>query len=179
MNQELDSALKTEIQRLVRSGIQNIQTIKVMLKTLVNNNIGTDVSDHYRAFFPTKKIIRNYVSKYYYASKQSKIHQIALGLKIEAWKKDFPENKYFYRPHKVEKNEAQSFLFCFQTQWQQNVMKRYGVIALIDSTNKTTKYSLPLFSLVVKTNVNYIIVGLFVVQYETGNSIAEVLQIFK
>ncbi|XP_065209956.1 uncharacterized protein LOC135838315 isoform X1 [Planococcus citri] len=58
-------------------------------------------------------------------------------------------------------------------------MKRYGEIVLIDSTYKTTKYSLPLFSIVVKTNVSYIIVGVFVVQWETSDSIQEALEIFK
>ena len=40
------------------------------------------------------------------------------------------------------------------------------------------RYELPLFFLVVKTNVNYIVVGSFIIQRETTASIQEALGIF-
>ena len=41
-------------------------------------------------------------------------------------------------------------------------MTRYGnEMTLLDATYKTTRYNLPLFFLVVKTNVNYAVVGGF------------------
>ena len=44
---------------------------------------------------------------------------------------------------------------------------------------KTTKYSLPLFFVVVKTNVDYQVVSSFVVQDETRAAITEALRIIK
>ena len=47
-------------------------------------------------------------------------------------------------------------------------MKKYGNrITLLDATYKTTKYSIPLFFVAVKTNVKYMVVGSFAIQEET------------
>ena len=50
-------------------------------------------------------------------------------------------------------------------------------LCLLDATCKTSRYALPLFFLCVKTNVNYTVVGLFVVQTETKTAISEALAI--
>ena len=47
---------------------------------------------------------------------------------------------------------------------------------MLDATYKTTRYNLPLFFVVVKTNVDYQIVGSFVVQSETTDAIFEVFE---
>lgn len=52
-------------------------------------------------------------------------------------------------------------------------------MAFLDATYKTTKYSLPLFQVAVKTNGDYQVVAEFVVQDETPASITEALQIIK
>ena len=46
-------------------------------------------------------------------------------------------------------------------------------------TYKTTNYLLPLFFVVVKTNVDYQVVSSFVMQYETRAAITEALRIIK
>ena len=74
----------------------------------------------------------------------------------------------------------ENLLFIHQTKWQQKLLKTYGgEICLLDATYKTTKYSLPLFFLCVKTNVDYSVVGTFMCQYENTASIAEALSFFK
>lgn len=50
---------------------------------------------------------------------------------------------------------------------------------LVDATYKTMRYELPLFFLVVKTNVNYVVVGSFVTQNETTTSIKDALRMFR
>ena len=50
---------------------------------------------------------------------------------------------------------------------------------MLDATYKTTRYNLPLFFVVVKTNVDYQIVGSFVVQSETTDAIFEALSVLK
>ena len=47
-------------------------------------------------------------------------------------------------------------------------IKRYGnEMILLNTTYKTARYALPLFFMVVKTNVDYQIVGSFVIKNET------------
>ncbi|XP_065645894.1 uncharacterized protein LOC136076410 [Hydra vulgaris] len=58
----------------------------------------------------------------------------------------------------------------------QRLLKKYGnEITLLDATYKTTKYSLPLFFLVVKTNVDYQTVGTFVCEGESSLNIQNAL----
>ena len=50
---------------------------------------------------------------------------------------------------------------------------------MLDATYRTTRYSLPLFFLVVKTNVDYQVVGSFVTQSERMDAIKEAIGILK
>ena len=69
-------------------------------------------------------------------------------------------------------------LLVYQTSWQRRLLSRYGnELCLLDATYKTTRYSLPLFFLAVKSNVDYQVAGLFVVQDETTDAIQEALGI--
>ena len=66
-------------------------------------------------------------------------------------------------------------LFVHQTKFQKRMLKRYGnSICLLHAIYKTTKCSLPLLFVVVKTNVNYQAVASFVDQDETTTAITEV-----
>ena len=49
----------------------------------------------------------------------------------------------------------------------------------MDATYRTTRYALPLFFLVVKTNVDYQVVAVFVTESETVDAITEALSIIK
>jgi hypothetical protein len=56
-------------------------------------------------------------------------------------------------------------LFVYQIQWQKCLLNRYGnELCLLDATYKTTKYCLPLYFLVVKTNIEYKVVAAFIAQ---------------
>ena len=47
-------------------------------------------------------------------------------------------------------------LFVYQSPNMQRLYRRYGSsLIMLDATYRTTKYALPLFFMVVKTNVNY------------------------
>eukprot|EP00794_Sanderia_malayensis_P002783 gene2783-3220_t len=80
----------------------------------------------------------------------------------------------------ITSNTIKKFLFAYQSGWQKRLLQRYGNdLCLLDATYRTTKYSLPLFFLAVKTNVSYIVVGSFIIQDETTNSITEAMNLFK
>ena len=77
------------------------------------------------------------------------------------------------------KKKSRDFLFVYQSKWQKRLMAKYDEILLLDATYRTTRYSLPLFFLVVKTNVDYQIVATFVTANETKDAIKEALSILK
>ena len=63
---------------------------------------------------------------------------------------------------------------------QKRLLEKYGKeICLLDASYNTTKYSIPLFFLAVKTNVDYQIAGSFGVQDETTDAISEAVVILK
>ena len=60
------------------------------------------------------------------------------------------------------------------------LLKTYGnEIFLLDATYKTTRYAPPLLFMMVKTNVNYEVVGTFVCEGERTENIISTLKILK
>ena len=75
---------------------------------------------------------------------------------------------------------TQLFLFVHQSANQKRILeKHWNEIYLLDASYETTKYSIPLFFLAVKTNVDYQIAGSFPVQDETTDAISEAVAILK
>ena len=62
----------------------------------------------------------------------------------------------------------------------QRLYRKYGPhLVLPDATHKICKYSLPLYFLVVQTNVNFQIAAIIVLEDETGKLLTKALQIIK
>ena len=81
---------------------------------------------------------------------------------------------------RMEKTESASLLFVYQTGWQKRLFARYGnELVLLDATYRTTRYALPLFFSVVKTNINYQVVAVFITENESEDSIKEALTVIK
>ena len=142
-------------------------------------------------------------------NRYSKVDQLNLRQQIEYWQKAAPGDYFKFRPKTVDyRNGAsstamtcddvnnddeyddeviidhdtpgESLLFCYQTEWQKTLLRTYGTeICFLDATYRTTRYSLPLFFLVVRANSGYIVVGTFVIENETTNNIAEALKQFQ
>ena len=75
---------------------------------------------------------------------------------------------------------TQRLLFVHQSFNQKWILEKYGnEICLLDATYKTTKYSIPLFFLAVKTNVDYQIAGSYAMQDETTDAISKAVAILK
>ncbi|XP_064485445.1 uncharacterized protein LOC135397822 [Ornithodoros turicata] len=80
----------------------------------------------------------------------------------------------------LQKEFETTLLFCYQSPFMAGLLEKYGSsVVCLDATNKTTDYLLPLFFIVVKTAISYMIAGAFIVQFETSACIAEALQVFK
>ena len=123
-----------------------------------------------------------------------KVWSRKLTPKIEEWKKDNPQSSFFFPPfHSTSQTEQtadiktcseqtveETLLYIQQEDWQKELVTRYGnTVTLMDATYKTTKYSIPLFFVCVKTNVSYSVVAEFIIQSETAECIYEALSILK
>ena len=179
---------------MVTSGITDSGEVRQSLKYYVDNflckEIGKKPHPHDRAFYPLKQDIMNHISMAKRAIDLSTFDQENLRLKVEEWKKCSPTSNFYFRPFGKKStiiNEScdnleteQTFLYIHQDEWQRELLTTYGnTITLMDATYKTTKYSIPLFFLCVKTNVNYTVVAEFVLQAENTDHIYEALSIIK
>ena len=66
----------------------------------------------------------------------------------------------------TEEEYEETLLYVHQEDWQKELLTQYGN-TLIDATYKTTKYTVPLFFICVKTNVSYSVVAEFIIQSES------------
>ena len=81
---------------------------------------------------------------------------------------------------RMEKTESASLLFVYQIGWQKRIFALYGnELVLLDATYRTTRYALPLFFSVVKTNINYQVVAVFITENESEDNIKEALTVIK
>ena len=174
--------------------------LKIMLKNDVFKNEKLPDSSNKR-FFPRKSTIRNHMIHARRKLCHSLIDQECLTHKIDKWKKKFPASNIFFRPKgimdnnsvdatkdstedkdevKLESGTETSLLFVYQSDWQSRLPSRYGnELVLLDATYRTTRYALPLFLLVVKTNIDYQIAATFVTENEKEESIVKALEIIK
>ena len=153
-----------------------------------------------KRYYPRIRAIRNHIFFERQKLKKSLIDQEALLEKVDEWKRENPTNSIYFRPKcssstgdktdensecetnvkRKSKSSQNSLLFVYQEPWQKRLLLRYGnELVLLDATYRTTRYALPLFFLVVKTNIDYQVAGAFVSENESEESITEALQILK
>ncbi|XP_065683959.1 uncharacterized protein LOC100197960 isoform X3 [Hydra vulgaris] len=197
ISQPIDARLKEEIftsSEFITSVDEMRRRLEIIVtREIFKNSICPSKSN--KRFFPSKKTIRSYMLEAIRKKRYSNIDQECLIKKVEQWKVENPHRRFYLRPKGISENYAvkvecsavestededeivvealsNSFLFVYQTEEMQRLLKIYGnEITLLDATYKTTKYSLPLFFLVVKTNVDYQIVGTFICEGESTKNI--------
>lgn len=185
LGNRINDGVKCKIYETVNMGITNINVVKKILKTYVetefeNQDVKPSIFD--RAYYPLSKDIKNHIHTAIASGKLGSLDQENLKKKIEAWKLEDLDRLFYYRPatERLENTDGEKFLFLHQENWQRRLLKMYGnTVSLLDATYRTTKYNLPFFMLVVRTNVEYIPVAQFVTEDETSESIQEALQILK
>lgn len=182
---------------LVGEGVKTVDGMKRHLKQFVKSELfpgQTPPAITNRRFYPTDVDVRNHMYRALVKKMLFKVDQENLQRKIENWREEHPEDSFYFRPSAVSTSpttkrgsetdetceHTEELLFAHQTAWQKRLMNLYGnEMSLLDATYKTMRYELPLFFLVVKTNVHYMVVGSFIIQRETTASIQEALEIFR
>jgi hypothetical protein len=184
LGNRINEKIRNKVYEIVHSGITNVTIVKKILKSFVeaefrNKEIKPSLFD--RAFYPQSKDMKNHINKAIAAGRLSTLDQEKLQLKIKEWSEE-KDHHFFLRPATEETQDktGDNFLFIHQENWQARLMTMYGnAVSLLDATYKTTKYNIPFFMIVVKTNVGYIPVAEFVTEDETSESIQEALQILQ
>ena len=209
ISQEIDPLLVKKIEMFVKEGVSTVNEMRRQLKITVKHEIfgGTNVPPtSNRRYYPNPRIIRSHMVHAKRKMRHSMIDQECLIEKVKQWKEEQPNSRIFYRPTAVKISDENgsdsaeedfdeddddmeikllqenggSFLFVYQSAEQRRLLSRYGnEIAFLDATYRTTCYTLPLFFLVVKTNVDYQVVGAFVLENEDTESIDEAIGISK
>ena len=200
IQQPLDHKIVKKKHQLVGRGVTQVNEMKRHLGEFLTTDLfpGCELPNSTnRRFFPTKRDVRNHISTATIKQRFAKCDQTNVQAKLREWQKQYPHDNFFFRPyadvtadqewHETTCNDSsneddtevnittstsrQKLLYVHQTSWQKRLLSQYGNdICLLDATYKTTRYSLPLFFLAVKTNVDYQMVGSFIVQDESKES---------
>ena len=201
LSQIVDARIISKIHSLVEEGVRNVKEMERHISIFVKNDLfrgRLPPAKGNSAFNPKRNDISNHMYKATVKHRYAKIDQENLFHKVKEWKNEHPEDNFFYREYgdadkenlcydenstllkRLKYGKGKKLLFVHQTQEQRRLLNLYGQdICLLDATYKTTKYSIPLFFVVTKTNVDYQIVGSFATQDETTSTITEALQILK
>lgn len=92
---------------------------------------------------------------------------------VEKFAAEHPEDVFYRAP-----TEEATLLFVYQNKYQKRLLHRYwNAMVFLDGTCKTTRYTMPIFLLVVKTNVGYLPAAAFIIQREDTWSIQDALGI--
>lgn len=194
----IDTRIKQFVRQQVADGVYSTTEVKRHTESFVKRQLfhGKVLpSKLNRKFFPLRKDYANLIYRARIANMKSLVDQENLQLKIAEWESE-PGVKFFFRPFcdqddskidgiddldsmVLDSRGRHGLLLVYQTDWQRRLLRRYGCMLLLDATYKTTRYALPLFFLCVRTNVDYIVVATFVLQYEDKSSIAEALTMLK
>ncbi|XP_047134258.1 calcium-responsive transcription factor [Hydra vulgaris] len=186
ISQPISENIIVKIADLVKKGVNTVSEMRRHLEFFVqaeftaNNNL----QSANKRYFPIDETIRNHMLNARRKLRRSLIDQECLHDKISEWQIIFQEAMIKFRPKGVNMVDdpelKDSLLFIYQDVWQKRLLLRYGnELIFLDATYRTTRYALPLFFLVVKTNIDYQVVAIFVCENETTSAITEALLCIK
>ena len=151
-------------------------------------------------YFPTDSMVKNIVGRAIRAQRLHAHDQPACEAFVKREQELKPDDKWYFRastPQQVGTDDQfgihgpfvdmqscppiQDFLLVHQTEFQQQMMRKYGrTIVGMDATYKVCKWSFPFFLLTVVTNHGHAFpVAMFFMENESGSGIAEALSIIR
>ena len=206
IDQQLVKKIDELIQEGVSDVNEMRRHLKIFVKNEIFGEKNLPNATNFR-YYPRPKTIRNHMVHSKRKLLYSMIDQECLAKKVDEWRREDPSRNIYFRPKasssgdpapaeddnsdissdeedlediRISDYSCDSLLFVYQSSWQRRLLLRYGnELALLDATYRTTRYAIPLFFLVVKTNIDYQIVATFVCESESTATIQEALQIIK
>ena len=204
----MDPKISKKLSELVCSGIRNEKEMKEQLDIYINRELYPGKAKPFHSnkrYFPNTGIIRmkifhelvlqrlslldcsqvdELVARMKNDNEGDKIYTRKFEGMNEAWRQDSfnlsVEELLSDEVRVRQKFSQQQFIFVHQTSFQRHLLTRYGNhVCFLDPVYRTVRYPLPLFFLMVKTNVDYQVVATFVVQDENMESTKEALEFIK
>lgn len=200
----LDDRVREYIKTLVRNGTRRKTEILSRTQEFVDNNIYSGQCRLRGRFKPGRKTINNIIASVKLETKYSKFDQENL---LEALKEGLlSDGNHHYMPkgsipevqellNKLEASEdwdefddininfsTEDVKLCFvyQSDEMARLYRKYAVnLILLDATHKICKYTIPLYLLVVQTNVNFQVVAIIIVEDESSELLTQALDIVK
>ena len=170
----IDQRIVERINHLVGEGITDVAEVSRHCRLLVKELfLGRQPPDDFnRRFYPSRRDISQLV----YRAK----HKVICGLSdieaVQAYLLTVPGEVHWEPPGP----EGQELLLVYQSEWQKQLLSRYGDhLCLLDATYRTVRYTLPFYQLVVRTNAEYVTVATFYLQRETMPALKAALEVIK
>ena len=203
--EKVDTRVVEYIKKLARQGLRSKKEILSRTAEFVNTEIfkGESISlELRRRFKPDKKTICNIVASVRAETRYSKFDQENVMEMKRKWETDanvkfIPKGSQPKLEELIEQLETDfndftditwevpddvdnKLCLVYQSKNMQHLYKKYGPhLILLDATHKVCKYSLPLFFLVVQTNVNFQIAAIVVIEDESSELLIKALQFIK
>ena len=204
----VDTKICKKLSQLVSSGIRSVKEMKQQLEIYINQELYPGKAKPFhsnRRYFPGSSVIRKKMFQELILQRIMILDCAQLDELVARIQTENPDDKIYTRniqginedlkqesfsPSVEElsndvvrvrrKTSQQQFIFVHQTSFQRHLLKRYGNhVCFLDPVYRTVKYPLPLFFVMVKTNVDYQAVATFVVQDENMESTKEALEFIK
>nr|XP_047122448.1 uncharacterized protein LOC124805945 [Hydra vulgaris] len=187
----LDKRVNNFLREQIRSGCKGIRDLESIAEGYINLVILPTFSDndfHRRQYTPSRRKLKNIIIseklKNRYAEGDIWFEGLSKRIEAQTVENDI-DSQSDEEVEKVIKNLAThntdgKMVFVYQSEKMKRLYRRYAEhFICLDATYKTTKYSLPLLFLVVRTNVNFQVVAIFVLQEETQVMIIKALTLIK
>ncbi|KAB7503594.1 hypothetical protein Anas_06656 [Armadillidium nasatum] len=177
----IDKAILDKIRNLVFSGITSVSVISESLQCYVESHIKVNDKNR-RRFFPSRNDIRRCVQKARESLRKSKYDEAKL-IAIKSTLGD--ANTFYFQPALYSSDHSEDltckktgFLIVYQNEEMKRLYNLYGHhCILLDPVYKFCKYSFVLYFLIIQTNVSYQVIGVFLTDSESKDSIIDALTV--
>jgi len=196
-HEPIDPLIKDKIIQLTWEGITSSSDVKKALDEYVEQELfagKTSPGKSRRRYYPNVKDVRNYMNKAKMLTRLSsdvKVELQQLATKLQQSRpsdniilysdvvRDSADHNSMLKATPDEATKP-SLIFCHQTPQQQRLMKRYNnLVFMCEITNLVDRVPFPLFCIFVQTNVDYQLVGTFIVEVRNKESIMQGLTSIK
>ncbi|XP_033099141.1 uncharacterized protein LOC117102824 [Anneissia japonica] len=176
------------IHQHVRRGTTNREEVKSLIDTFVKQELsgcGVEPNPLDRSYHPTDRDLANHIYRAINIEKFKRIDHSKIHEKVSSLQGSSTGQRILYQPtteKALQKGKEKSeddtlFMLLYQEAWQINLMKsRLKVLYVIDSTYRTLKYPLPLYTVWIYTDEKFICVATIIIQCDTTDDLAQALQ---
>lgn len=198
-HEPIDPLIKDKIIQLTWEGIPSSNEVKRLLEEYVERDLfagKATPSKLRRRYYPNVKDIRNYMNKAKMLTRLSSDIKEELRLLASKLQQTRPTENIILQSELLDAGQEAllqlktsadddpmpkpTLIFCHQTSQQQRLLKRYGnQVMICEVTNLVERVPFPLICLFVQTNVDYQMVGSFVVEVRNKESLQQGLMSIK